>query len=41
MVSLDYSIPVLDPIGAVLFYDAGNVRNSAGAPLRTLAKMEE
>lgn len=28
MVSVDYRIPVFDPIGAMLFYDAGNVGSS-------------
>lgn len=31
MVSVDYRIPVFDPIGAVLFYDAGTVGNSVSA----------
>lgn len=30
MVSVDYRIPVYDPIGAVMFYDAGKVGNSIG-----------
>ncbi len=30
LISVDYRIPVYDPIGAMLFYDAGNVGNSAG-----------
>lgn len=31
LISVDYRIPVYDPIGALLFYDAGNVGNSIGA----------
>jgi hypothetical protein len=31
MVSVDYRIPVFDPIGAMIFYDAGNVGNSVSA----------
>lgn len=31
LISVDYRIPVYDPIGALLFYDAGNVGNFVGA----------
>jgi len=31
MVSVDYRIPVFDPLGAMLFYDVGNVGSSVGA----------
>jgi hypothetical protein len=31
MLSVDYRIPVFDPIGAMVFYDAGNVGNSVDA----------
>jgi hypothetical protein len=31
MVGIDYGIPMFDPIGALLFYDVGNVGNSVGA----------
>jgi hypothetical protein len=31
MVSVDYRIPVFDPIGAMVFYDAGNVGSSVDA----------
>lgn len=31
MLSVDYRIPVYDPIGALLFYDAGRVGDTAGA----------
>lgn len=31
MVGIDYRIPVVGPVGALLFYDAGNVGNSVGA----------
>jgi hypothetical protein len=31
MVSVDYRIPVFDPIGAMVFYGAGNVGNSVDA----------
>lgn len=30
MVSVDYNVPVFNPIGALLFYDIGNVGNSIG-----------
>lgn len=31
LISIDYRIPVFNPIGAMIFYDAGNVGNSIGA----------